>query len=80
MKEREEAAKGIKILKNAVLGYISKHDGCLTKELLENLALNSPNVDGGRGDTLLWGIANLLIADGRIEIRKANNRNRFFIK
>lgn len=78
MTAKEKAKAGVWLLKQAVLELVKQRPGITPNEIREELDLRSPNLQGDYGDTLLWGIGNLLEVERLAETKKVDGRNRLF--
>jgi hypothetical protein len=67
MTAHEQAQIGLRLLKDAILVYLAAHPkGRTPRQIREDLGLDSADCTGARADHLMWGLHNLLEAEGEV--------------
>jgi len=76
-----DAAKGLILIKRAVLNYIRLRgeDGARNIEIVNELELSS-DYEGKNRNYLVWSIVGILLSEGQIEYRGAGRQKRYYIK
>jgi hypothetical protein len=80
MNAREKAEAGLRLLKDATLEYLAtRPEGVPVAEAREALGLETTDLKGGHRGMLFWGLHDLLIKEGKAEIREQNGHNLLFL-
>jgi hypothetical protein len=72
MTPQEKALSGVKMLQEALLDYLStRKNGVPATQMREDLGLDKDaDPNGQHKGMLMWGVINLLIEDGKVEINR----------
>jgi hypothetical protein len=79
MSEKDEAAKGLEILKKAILSTVAKNSGISNSEIAKKLGLES-DFKGSQSNYLSWSILGILVNEGKIATKKLGRRREFYIE